>query len=152
MSRPTTFSNTIHLRDFIDSITADPSRENASNYVEIQTDINIFEEDGFYGSRIDIDAIHTRIRAYLTREERELYTPNTFFYADGRFSAAQSPGGVLQVTVQALSLIRSVPPTTDNADDPSEPRRFTIETSVYDASKSAPVTFSVACFLENTKR
>ncbi|KAM5359225.1 hypothetical protein ACJZ2D_014652 [Fusarium nematophilum] len=162
MSRPTTFSNTIHLRDFIDSITADPSRENASNYVEIQTDINIFEEDGFYGSRIDIDAIHTRIRAYLTREERELYTPNTFFYADGRFSAAQSPGGVLQVTVQALSLIshpgdmsdfnKSVPPTTDNADDPSEPRRFTIETSVYDASKSAPVTFSVACFLENTKR
>ncbi|KAM5349486.1 hypothetical protein ACJ41O_005991 [Fusarium nematophilum] len=105
MSRPTTFSNTIHLRDFVDSITADPSRENASNYVKIQTDINIFKEDGFYGSRIDIDAIHTRIRAYLTREERELYTPNTFFYADGRFSTTQSLGGVLQVTVQALSLM-----------------------------------------------
>ncbi|KAM6514230.1 hypothetical protein FALCPG4_015468 [Fusarium falciforme] len=88
MSQPTTFSNTIYLRDFVDAITDDPTRENAPNYVEIQTDINIFEEDGFCGSHVDIDPIHTRIHAYLTREERELYTPNTFFYADGRFSAA----------------------------------------------------------------
>ncbi|KAJ4176198.1 hypothetical protein NW759_017555, partial [Fusarium solani] len=106
MSRLMTFSNTIHLRDFVDAITDDPTRENAPNYVEIQTDINIFEEDGFCGSHVDIDPIHTRIYAYLTREERELYTPNTFFYADGRFSAAQSPSGVLQISVQALSLMR----------------------------------------------
>ena len=66
MSRQATFSNTTHLRDFVDSITDNPSREKASNYIEIQTDINIFEEDGFYGSRIDVDPIHTRIRAYLT--------------------------------------------------------------------------------------
>jgi hypothetical protein len=108
MSRPTTFSNTIHLRDFVDAITDDPTRENAPNYVEIQTDINIFEEDGFCGSHVDIDPIHTRIHAYLTREERELYTPNAFFYADGRFSAAQSPSGVLHISVQALSLMRFV--------------------------------------------
>ncbi|KAJ3455030.1 hypothetical protein MRS44_013630 [Fusarium solani] len=179
MSRPTTFSNTIHLRDFVDAITDDPTRENAPNYVEIQTDINIFEEDGFCGSHVDIDPIHTHIHAYLTREERELYTPNTFFYADGRFSAAQSPNGVLQISVQALSLMRhpgdvsnfdeyrrhlpgqwcpmvtvigSVPSTGDRTGDLSEPRRFTVETSVYDSSKSAPVAFSVACFLEITKR
>ncbi|KAJ3453671.1 hypothetical protein MRS44_017918 [Fusarium solani] len=154
MSRPTTFSNTIHLRDFVDAITDDPTRENAPNYVEIQTDINIFEEDGFCGSHVDIDPIHTRIHAYLTREERELCTPNTFFYADGRFSAAQSPSGVLQISVQALSLMRH-PGDVSNFDetgDPSEPRRFTVETSVYDSSKSAPVAFSVACFLEITKR
>lgn len=95
MSRQATFSNTIHLCDFVDTITDDPSWENAPNYVEIQTDINIFEEDGFYGSRIDVDPIHTRIRAYFTREERELYNPHTFFYAHGRFSAAQSQSGVL---------------------------------------------------------
>jgi hypothetical protein len=108
VSRPTTFSNTIHLRDFVDDIADDPTRQNAPNYVEIQTDINIFEEDGFCGSRVDIDPIHTRIHAYLTREERELYTPNTFFYAHGRFSAAQSPSGVLHISVQALSLMRFV--------------------------------------------
>ncbi|KAJ3530217.1 hypothetical protein NM208_g9423 [Fusarium decemcellulare] len=106
MSRPTTFSNTIHLRDFVDDIKGDPARENAPNYVEIQTDINVFEEDGFRDSRVDIAPIHTRIHAYLTREERELYTPNTFFYADGRFSAVQSPSGILQISVQALSLMR----------------------------------------------
>lgn len=106
MSRQATFSNTIHLRDFVDRITDDPSRENAPNYVEIQADVNIFEEDGFYTSSIDIEPIRTRIHAYLTREERDLYTPNTFFYADGRFSAAQSAGGTLQISVQALSLSR----------------------------------------------
>lgn len=39
-----------------------------------------------------------------------------------------------------------------NTSDPSEPRRFTIETSVYDASKASSVPFSVTCFFENTKR
>ena len=34
----------------------------------------------------------------------------------------------------------------------SEPRRFMIETSAYDTSTSPAVHFSVACFLENTKR
>lgn len=106
MSRQATFSNTIHLRDSVDSVTDDPGRENAPNYVEIQTDVNIFDEDGFYSSRIDIDPIRTRIHAYLTREERELYTPNTFFYADGRFSAAQSAASTLEISVQALSLSR----------------------------------------------
>ncbi|KAH7119201.1 hypothetical protein EDB81DRAFT_766815 [Dactylonectria macrodidyma] len=179
MSRQVTFSNTIHLRDFVDSITDDPSRENAPNYVEIQADVNIFEEDGFYTSSIDIEPIRTRIHAYLTREERDLYTPNTFFYADGRFSATQSVGGTLEISVQALSLSRhpgdvsdfeeyrrylpgqwlpivtvigSVPSPNDNTSDPSEPRRFTVETSVYDASKASPVPLSVACFFENTKR
>ena len=112
MSRQTTFSSTIHLRDFVDTVVEDPSREDAPNHVEIQTDVNIFEEDGFYSSNIDIDPIHTRIRAYLTREERDLYAPNTFFYGHGRFSAAQSPGGVLQITVHALSLMRCVPVTS----------------------------------------
>lgn len=51
-----------------------------------------------------------------------------------------------------VTVIGSVPAASEDTDDPSEPRRFTIETSVYDASKASPVTFSVACFLENTKR
>lgn len=51
-----------------------------------------------------------------------------------------------------VTVIGSVKSPGDNSSDPSEPRCFVIETSVYDASKSAPMTFSVACFLENTKR
>lgn len=45
-----------------------------------------------------------------------------------------------------VTVIGSVPPPSDNTSDPSEPRRFTVETSVYDASKASPVPFSVACF------
>jgi len=48
MSQQPSFSTLIHIRDFVDTITDDPTRENGSNYVEIQTDINIFEEGGFY--------------------------------------------------------------------------------------------------------
>ena len=48
MSRQPTFTNTIHIRDFVNDIVPDPGRENAPNYVEIQTDINIFEENGFF--------------------------------------------------------------------------------------------------------
>ncbi|RSL42531.1 hypothetical protein CEP54_015451 [Fusarium duplospermum] len=51
-----------------------------------------------------------------------------------------------------VTVIGSVPSTGDRIGDPSEPRRFTVETSVYESSKSAPVAFSVACFLESTKR
>lgn len=110
MARQPTFSNTIHIRDFVDTVADDPSRHNAPNYVEIQTDINIFEEDDFYRPTITVEPIRTRIHVYLTRELREQYVPNTFFYADGRFSTAVSADNTLEISVQALSLMRSVTP------------------------------------------
>ncbi|KAG7408687.1 hypothetical protein Forpe1208_v012353 [Fusarium oxysporum f. sp. rapae] len=182
MSLQSTFSSTIHLRDFVDTVTEDPSRENAPNYVEIQTDVNIFEESSFYSPNVNVEPIHTRIHAYLTREERDLYVANTFFYADGRFSTALSADGALEISVQALILMRHVPHPGDVSDfdkyrrhlpeqwcpmvtiigfvpsrsdktlDFSEDRCFAVETSVYDTSKAAPVAFSVTCFLETTKR
>src|SRR5690348_11852037 len=106
MSRQPTFTSMIHLRDFIDAIIDDPTRENAPNYVEIQTDINIFEESGFYSPNIVTEPIRTRIHTYLTREERDFYVPNTFFYADGRFSTALSTDGTLEISIQTLSLMR----------------------------------------------
>jgi hypothetical protein len=108
MSRQPTFTNMIHLRDFADAITDDPTRENAPNYVEIQTDINIFEEDGFYGPNIIAEPIRTRIHAYMAREERDLYVPNTFFYTDGRFSTTLSTDDTLEINIQAMSLMRFV--------------------------------------------
>ena len=110
MSRQQTFSSLIHIRDFADSITPDPTRDNAPNYAEIQADINIFEEDGFYSPNIIAEPIRTRIHAYLTREERDLYVPNTFFYANGRFYTALSADDTLEVNIQALSLMRYVKP------------------------------------------
>jgi len=87
--------NIIHLRDFVDAITADPSWENEQNYVEIQTDINIFDEDGFYSHIITVESILTRIHAYLM-QERQLYCSDTFIFAIGSFSAAASANSTLQ--------------------------------------------------------
>ncbi|EJT69639.1 hypothetical protein GGTG_12523 [Gaeumannomyces tritici R3-111a-1] len=61
---------------------------------------NIFEEDSFYSSAVDVEPIRTRIHAYLTREKRDLYIPNAFFYADGCFSATPS---AMQINVQIFS-------------------------------------------------
>ena len=104
-SRPPTLINTIHLRDFVDSVVGDPTRAD-TNYIEIQTDINIFEEDRFYSSNVIAEPIHTRIRAYVTQAERDLYVPNAFFYADGRFTTAVTSDNILEITVHALSLMR----------------------------------------------
>ncbi|KAF4465684.1 hypothetical protein FALBO_7467 [Fusarium albosuccineum] len=162
MSLQSTFSNTIHLRDFVDNVTDDPSRENAPNYVEIQTDVNIFEEGDFYSSEVNVEPIRTRIHAYLRREERELYVPDAFFYADGRFCASLHPGDVSDFDeyrrhlpekwCPMVTIIGFVPSRNDSTRDLSGLRCFTVETSVYDTSKAHRIEFSVACFLENSKR
>ena len=110
MSRQPTFSSIIHIRDFVDSIADDPSRESPSNHVEILTEANVFEEDNFYSPSIVVEPIPTRIYAYMTREIRDLYLPNTFFYADGRFSTALSTDNTLEIKIQTLSLMRHVLP------------------------------------------
>lgn len=51
-----------------------------------------------------------------------------------------------------VTIIGFVPSRNDKTPDFPEARCFAVETSVYDTSKAAPVAFSVACFLENTKR
>ncbi|KAL8366666.1 hypothetical protein RB595_010503 [Gaeumannomyces hyphopodioides] len=51
-----------------------------------------------------------------------------------------------------VTVIGSVRASDDGSPEPSGPRHFTVETSVYNASKAAPVQFAVTCFLENTKR
>jgi hypothetical protein len=108
MPRQPTLSTQIHLRDFIDTITNNPARESIPNYIEIQTDVNIFSESLFYSPDIAVKPIRTRIHAYLTREERALYVPDAFFYAHGRFSTALSPDGSLEIDIQALSLTRYI--------------------------------------------
>lgn len=99
-------ANTIHIRDFIDDVLPDSSRPNAPNCVEIHSNINIFPEDEFYDLNVVVEPIHTCIRTYLKQTERSLYTPNAFFYVDGRFVTALNPEGNLEITVYALSIER----------------------------------------------
>jgi hypothetical protein len=105
ISRSQTFSNIIHLRDFVDAVLDDPTKDSGSNHVEIRTDANICAEDGFCESGIVVEPIRTRIRAYLPRDERQSYVTDSFFYADGRFSTALSADNVLEINVQSLSLM-----------------------------------------------
>ncbi|KAF1807905.1 hypothetical protein P152DRAFT_284168 [Eremomyces bilateralis CBS 781.70] len=51
-----------------------------------------------------------------------------------------------------VTVVGSVSSRNDNSLDPTHARRFMIETSVYDASNAAPVPYSMACFLEDSKR
>jgi len=97
-------ANTIHIRDFVDYVLADRTRPQTGNYVEIHTDVTVFQEDEFYDSGITVEPIHTCIHAYLTESERDLYTTDAFFYAQGRFSAAVTTENKLEVTVKALGL------------------------------------------------
>lgn len=112
-SRQLSLTNTIHLRDFVDCVVDDPTRT-APKYIEIQTDINIFEEDHFYSSNVIVEPIQTRIRAYVTQADRDLYIPNAFFYADGRFTTAVTSDDTLEIIVHTLSLMRWVVLTTDH--------------------------------------
>ena len=50
-----------------------------------------------------------------------------------------------------VTVFGAVKPSTNDF-DPSQPRRFTLDTSTYCPSKSGPIQFSVVCFLENTRR
>jgi hypothetical protein len=99
-------ANTIHIRDFVDDVLADRTQPNKRNYFEIHTDVNIFQEDGFYDPGITVEPIHTCIRTYLTASERGLYVTNAFFYAEGRFKAAVTTENKLEITVHALGLQR----------------------------------------------
>ena len=104
MARQTTFTTTIHLRDFVDAVSEDPS-QNSPNHVSLRTDINIFDQDGFSDRNIVIEPILTHICACLTREERDAYHPDTFFYAVGRFFTTLLNDGTLHMTIQAMSLM-----------------------------------------------
>src|SRR6478735_2972131 len=99
-------TNSIHIRDFVDEVLPDSTRPNAPNYVEIHTNVNLFQEDGFYDASIAVEPIQTCIRAYRRQSDRDLYVPNAFFYVDGRITVEMNHDGDPTLTVQSLSLQR----------------------------------------------
>jgi hypothetical protein len=99
-----TLTDMIYIRDFVDRVVNDPTRSDI-NYAEIQTEINIFQENKFSSANVIAEPIPTRIRAYIPPGERELYVHDTFFYAEGRFVATVAPDNKLTITVYAFSLM-----------------------------------------------
>ncbi|CVL08150.1 uncharacterized protein FMAN_14188 [Fusarium mangiferae] len=154
MSLQTTFSNTFHLREFVDTVTDDPSRDNASNYVEIHPYANIFEESSFYNPNVNGPLCVKRLLLcrwsllyYLVTDgPLEISVQETCLTLTSIDNTCRNSG------VPMVTIIDFVPPRSDKTLDLSEHRCFAVETPVYDTSKPVPVAFSVACFLENTKR
>jgi hypothetical protein len=73
MSGRPTFTNTIHLRDFVDNISHNPHRPNSPNHVSLHTEINVFDEGGFLNSSITAEPIAAQILAYVRPEKRSTY-------------------------------------------------------------------------------
>jgi hypothetical protein len=105
---PSTFTNTIHIRDFVLNVVPDRTRSQSENsrYFEIHTDINVCTEDEVSDSIVIVEPIHACIRTYLPSNKRSLYVPNAFFYADGRFNTIITKENNLEIIVQALSIER----------------------------------------------
>lgn len=51
-----------------------------------------------------------------------------------------------------VTMVGYVTSPSDSPRDESAPRRFILETSVYNTARAAPVSFSTACFLDHSKR
>jgi hypothetical protein len=122
----TPYTNAIHIRDFVDAVTDDPNKADNHNYIEIQSDINVFNEDQFYTRRVTVEPIRARVRAYIPQVERDVYIPNAFFYANGRFSTTTTSDNTLGITVYALSLKRYfhyLCPNQHQANPSQPPRR-----------------------------
>ncbi len=81
---PSTFTNTIHIRDFVLNVV---SARTPSGNIDIHADVNVFH-------------------AYLTSGERPLYVPDAFFYAEGRFHTIITEENKLEIVVQTHSLNR----------------------------------------------
>ena len=95
----------IHIHNFVDKVIPDQNQSDDENYIEICTDVNIFQEDNFYDFRIIVKPIHCCIHIYLTQSDHKLYDTNAFFYVDGWFTTTLIEDK-LQITIQAFSLQR----------------------------------------------
>lgn len=99
-------TNALHIRDFIDDVRPDPTKPDMPNYVEIHTDLNIFPEGDFYDAGVVVEPVHVCVRSYLTHFDQEIYVPDAFIYADGRFHVIVMENKKLHIVMQALSLQR----------------------------------------------
>ena len=105
-SRFSNLTNTIHIRDFVDSISPDPTKPGSPSYVEISSHINLFGEDDFSCSDVIVSPLRARLRAYVPAADHDMFTQDAFYYADGRFSTVVSPEGSLEILVHIFCLTR----------------------------------------------
>src|SRR5579871_2054930 len=80
-SRITNFTNTIHIRDFVLDVGPDHTRSDSSyssSQIEIQSDINIFEDDDIRDSSIIAEPIHACLRVFIKDPQvQDLYIPDS---------------------------------------------------------------------------
>src|SRR5579871_5145780 len=109
-SRITNFTNTIHIRDFVLDVGPDHTRSDSSyssSQIEIQSDINIFEDDDIRDSSIIAEPIHACLRVFIKDPQvQDLYIPEAFFYAHGRFHTAVTRDNGMEIIVQVFSIER----------------------------------------------
>jgi len=108
-SKLSNLTNTIHIRDFILDVGPDLTKSDSSSsaFIEIQSDVNIFADDEVQDSTIIAEPIHACLRVFIKDQDvRDLYVPEAFFYAHGRFHTAITKDNKMKIIVQVFSIER----------------------------------------------
>src|SRR5947207_7647770 len=140
----TKFMSAIHIHDFVDEVVADQNQSDNENYIEIHTDVNIFQEDFFYDFRIIIESIHCFIHTYITQFHHELYSTNVFFYVNDQFATT--------VIEDKLQVIDSVDHGNDEITEQFQCCYFELHTSIYNSLKTDHIDFTLNCYFGNGRQ
>jgi hypothetical protein len=100
------FGCSIHVRDFIDSITPDPVRPSNSRSLQVYTDLNIPYLEDFASDDVKCQSIPTYVRSFLPAADIiGVYVPDAFFSAWGPFIASIKDNNV-ELLINAYELDR----------------------------------------------
>ena len=106
-SQQFTAANTISIRNLIDEVEPDPTRNNTPGYTQFLSNLTIVVEEYFFSPSITIQSIPAYIRTYIPKNDNDLYTSSTFIFADGRFYPSITDN-ILTLIVHTLTLTRFV--------------------------------------------
>jgi hypothetical protein len=102
------FGSSIHVYDFIDSITPDPVRPSNSRTVQVYTDLNIPSLEDFISDDLKCQTIPTYVRCFLPAADIiGIYVPDAFFSAWGPFIPSVKDDNV-ELLINAYELHRYV--------------------------------------------
>jgi hypothetical protein len=92
----------IHLRDFIEEISNDPSRPDQGPALQIQITLNIPSvQPEEQSDDVDCSPIQTLIRFFTPAGRSHLYQPDTFIYAWGPFHMVHRQNDQPQMIINA---------------------------------------------------
>jgi hypothetical protein len=104
MSSTNNFTN-IHVRDFVNEVSRDPTRPGYDSALQLHTDINIPPVHGEeLSDDFDIVPIPALIRFFAPTGQMDLYQPSVFVYATGPFNMNGTQDAVPQMVINAFSV------------------------------------------------